>query len=261
MQMISSYLNAMWYLLQTDFKIFKQTIFDKIIDLCIWITTMTGVTVYLMPAFGLAPSYGNFMIAGLAASAGMFEQWSAAINLVSDLEGNNITSFYLTLPIPPRLIFVRNIISYAFNSLVLTIIVLPVCKLVAWHHIDFSHLHLGKFFIIFMLTNIFYGTFGLWLASMVKSLTKIGSVWMRYVYPLWFLGCFQYSFKVLHNLFPLFAYINYCNPMTYAMEGTRAAILGQEGFLNFWLCASMMIFFTLLLSVWGIWNMKKRLDF
>ena len=84
---------------------------------------------------------------------------------------------------------------------------------------------------------------------------------MRFVYPLWFLGGFQYSWQVLYDFSPLFAYVSLLNPVLYVMEGTRAAILGQEGSLNFWLCILMLIFFTLLCGWHALKQLKRQLDY
>lgn len=258
---IQSYFTTITALLETDFQIYKRTIKDKLIDVFIWIITILLVTAFLMPAFGLQKSYTIFTIAGLAASAGLFELFASVTNLISDFEGNNITSFYLTLPVPSWLIFIRSMIFYSFNTATLGILVLPISKLLLWNYFDLSHVSIVKFAIIYMLTNVFYAAFTVWTTSRVMSIEKIGSVWMRFVYPLWFLGGFQYSYKVLHSFNPILAYINLLNPMLYIMEGTRAAVLGQEGFLNFWLCAGTITGFIFICSWHGIVRLKRRLDF
>ncbi|MEX0939855.1 MAG: ABC transporter permease [Candidatus Babeliales bacterium] len=258
---ILSYCNTLYYLLLTDLKIFKRTIQDKIIDLLIWIVTVVLVTAYLMPAFGLEQSYSSFMIASLTASAGLFEMYTGVTNLITDFEGNNITSFYLILPIPTWLVFIRNILFYAFNNAVLGILVLPISKLLLWHQFDLSQFSLVKFLIIFSLTNIFYATFTIWITSRISSIEQIGSVWMRFVYPLWYLGGFQYSWQVLYNFNYFLGYLSLINPMIYIMEGTRATILGQEGSLPFWLCAFFLGLASIIFGWHGIIKMKRKLDF
>jgi hypothetical protein len=84
---------------------------------------------------------------------------------------------------------------------------------------------------------------------------------MRFVYPLWVFGGYQYSYAVLANKNPWFAYISLINPQLYIMEGMRAAILGQEGYLNFWLCAGMTFFFSIICGIHAIFKIKRRLDF
>jgi ABC-2 type transport system permease protein len=214
-----------------------------------------------MPSFGLSKDYGNFMLASLVASAGLFEAFPSIVNLISDFEGNNITSFYLTLPIPSWLVFVKHMIFYAFNLASMALWVLPLGKLLLFNRFSFAHFNFIQFCIIFILICFFYATFTIWTASKLMRMEKIQNLWMRFIFPLWFLGCYQYSFKVLHNVSPVLAYASFLNPMTYIMEGTRAAVLGQEQYLNFWFCAGALIFFIVLCGWRGIANMKKRLDF
>lgn len=258
---MQSYISLMGKLLQTDLEIFKQTIWDKLIDLFIWIVTMVLVTAYLMPSFGLTTAYTGFLIASLVVSAGLFELYASVTNLISDFDGNNITSYYLTLPMPSWLVFVEKMIFFTINTAAMGILVLPISKLLVWNSFDLSQFNLFKFIAIFMLGNIFYGAFTIWVTSRVPGIEKIGSVWMRFVYPLWFLGGFQYSWQVLYDKNPVLAYASLINPMMYAMEGGRAAILGQEGSLNFWLCASMLAVFTIVCTWYGLKQLKKRLDY
>lgn len=248
-------------LLRTDLELFKRTINDKLIDLCIWITTMVAVTAYLMPAFGLSPHYTGFLVASLVASAGLFELYTSATNLVSDFYGDNITSYYLTLPMPSWLAFLEKIIYYTINCSVIGIVVLPLSKLLAWNSFSFEQTSFPKFFLIFILSNLFYGAFTIWIASKVPGLEMIGSVWMRFVYPLWFLGGFQYSWNVLYEYNAPLAYLSLLNPIVYVMEGSRAAILGQAGSINFWICVLMLLLLTLLFGWHGMKLLKQKLDY
>jgi hypothetical protein len=45
------------------------------------------------------------------------------------------------------------------------------------------------------------------------------------------------------------------------MEGTRATMMGQAGYLNIWFCAGMLVVFTGLAFAHTISGLKKRLDF
>ncbi len=259
--MIRPYLPLMWKLLRTDLEIFTQTIWDKLIDLFIWIVTMVLVTTYLMPAFGLAADYTGFLVASLVVSAGLFELYASVTNLISDFEGGDITSYYLTLPMPSYLVFIEKMVYYTINTATMGILVLPISKLLAWNSLDLSKLSYGKFLLILMLSNVFYAAFTLWVTSRVKGMEQIGSVWMRFVYPLWFLGGFQYSWKVLYLFSPMLAYISLINPMIYVMEGARAAVLGQEGSLNYWVCVVMLFLFTILCTWHGLKRLRKQLDY
>ncbi len=248
-------------LLLTDLTILKQVIWDKLINLCIWVSSIALVFTYLMPLLGLGGTFSSFMLAGLCASAGLFDVFPSAVNFVSDLEGDQIISFYCTLPIPTWLVLMRSIIYYSINSAILMACVLPIGKILMWYHFDMSTIQFGKFAIMFVLTSLFYGAFTLMVASRVRKMEKIGNIWMRMVYPLWYVGCFQFSWYVLYNAFPSFAYFDLLNPLTYIMEGNRAAILGDDGYLPFCISVSVLLLFVALFMWQGIRSIKRRLDF
>jgi len=183
------------------------------------------------------------------------------MHLVSDFEGDRVVSFYATLPMPTYLVFIRFFVYYAFNAMTMCLFVLPICKGLFWSQLDLTRISIPKFLLAFLLVNLFYGAYTIWIASRVPTTQKIGNVWMRFVFPLWFLGAFQFSWKVLYSIFPLGACLNLLNPMVYVQEIMRSAILGAEGYLPFFASAGMLCFFICLFLAWGIARLKKRLDF
>lgn len=248
-------------LLKTDFLLFKRIFLDKIINLFIWIITMVGVNAYIMPVFGVTAEYGGFMLASIVACSGLFEVTPSVAQIISDLEGDRIIDYKLTLPIPSWLVFVESLVNYALSAAAMAIFILPVGKLLLWNMFSFSSVNIVQFIVIFILFNLFYGALTLWQASFVKSMASIENAWMRCIYPIWFLGCFQFSWNSLYQVSPLLAYLDLLNPMTYIAEGTRIAILGTESSLNFWVCAAMTLVFCIFAAVHGIKRLQKRLDF
>lgn len=248
-------------LLWTDLKIFSQMIKDKIINFLIWVITSAWVNTYLMSAFGVSQEYSTFMIAGFCATAGFFEIYPSVVQWVSDIEGDQIISYYLTLPIPAWLVLTRMIVFFAISSGALSLIVLPTCKLLAWNKFDIAALNIVEFSAIFIAMNIFYGAFTLLVTSYVKNMSSLGNVWMRFVYPIWFLGGFQYAWYTLYKTSPTFGFLALVNPMTYVMEAIRISILGPQGYLPFWPCVLIVIAFAILSAFVGIARLKKRLDF
>ncbi len=248
-------------LLKTDFMLFKQIFKDKTINLFIWIITMLGVNAYIMPAFGLTAEYGAFILASILASSGLFEVTPSVSQIISDLEGDRTIDYKLTLPIPSWLVFGEALVNYALSAAAMTILILPIGKLILWNIVSLSSINVVQFAIMFVLLNLFYGALTLWQASFVKNMASLENAWMRCIYPMWFLGCFQFSWDALYQVSPVLAYLNLANPMTYIAEGTRTAILGTESSLNFWVCAAMTLLFCVYGAVHGIKRLQKRLDF
>ncbi len=247
-------------LLLTDFFVFKQAIVGKIINVVIWIATTVTIATYIMPSFGLSKSYGPFLLAGSCASAGLFELFPSVVALVNDLNGDQTFFYHLTLPLPSWLLIVRHMLFNAFNAFFLTIIVLPMGKLLLWDKLVLSNIAWGKLLLIFVLQSLFYGAISIFIASFVPSMNHVRNIWARFIFPFWMLGGYQYSWTTMKSIAPQIATLSLLNPIIYIMEGTRAALLGQEGFLNFWLCAGVLATFTVLAGCASIMRLRRSLD-
>lgn len=256
-----SYFHVCKELICADLLCFKQTFLDKFIDVSIWVILTMVVTSYIMPYFGLSHDFGVFQLAGIVAAIGLFELYASAVEFVSDLEGNRCINYSLTLPIPSWLALISKATYYFIIYFILSVLMLPIGKLTLWNQFNLAQINYFKLFLSFIFQNIFYACFVLWIASIVDNMNKFGSVWARYIFPLWFMGGFQFSWMALHHVLPNVAYINLLNPMIYITEAMRISLLGQDGYLNFWLSLLAIAFFSALTLYVGIRNLKQRLDF
>jgi hypothetical protein len=258
---LGSYFSICKQLVYADLTVFKQTIVDKFIDVTIWVVLTMIVTSYIMPYFGLSRDFGVFQLGGIIAAIGLFELYSSVVEFVSDMEGNREINYRLTLPMPSWMVFLSKSIYFCIIYSVLSILMLPIGKLTLWAQFDLTKIDYFKFFIGVLCQNLFYSCFVLWCASIIANMNKMGSVWARYIFPMWFMGGFQFSWTALHHVLPLIAYVNLLNPMIYCTESMRVALLGQEGYINFWICIAAMIFFSTVCFMVGIGTLKRRLDF
>lgn len=257
-----SYFNVCKNLITIDLIIFKQMFMDKFIDLSIWVVLTTIVTAYIMPYFGLAGDFGVFQLGSLIAAAGLFEMGNSnTVELVSDFEGDRMIDFNLTLPIPSWLALVSKAGYYFIIYTILALLMLPIGKLCLWNQFNLASIHYPKLILAIFALSLFYACFALWISSKVPNMNKMGQVWMRFIFPMWFLGGFQFSWMASYKTIPSFAMINLINPMIYITEAARVALLGQEGFINFWLCLLAIVCFAGLSFYFGITSLKKRLDF
>ncbi len=257
--MFSTALKTFSALIERDMAVFWPGWKDRFINAFIWGGMTLLVFEYIMPSTGLQ-SYGKFIAVGNAASWGFFEVTENMSRLMADLEGDRSISYYLSLPIPQWAIFVRMAITNALQAMFISVFFLPLFKLMLGDGLPLDHFSWIKFLIIFLLIHLFYGFFSLFLASCIESLDKMGNVWMRIVFPLWYLGGYQFSWQALYTVSPAIAYCNLLNPIVYVMEGMRAAVLGQEGSLPFWGSVVALIFFTVVTGWIGICRLRKRLD-
>lgn len=257
---IKRYFNTCKNLVWADLCVFKQNVMTKAIDVGIWVVLTVIVTGYVMPYFGL-DNFGPFQLCGVIAAVGLFELYSCVVDLVADLEGDRVINYSLTLPIPSIYALISKSVYYCIIYAVLTILMLPlgyICLWNQWHLMDICYYKLA---LAILFQSIFYSCFVLWAASMVENMGKLGTVWSRYIFPMWFMGGFQFSWLALYSAMPYVAYLNVINPMIYITESTRAAMLGQSGYINFWICLVAIAAFSVLCLALGIRNLKKRLDF
>lgn len=256
-----SYFNIFKNLILSDFIILRKSFFNKFIDITIWVVLTIFVTGYIMPYFGLSDSFGVFQFGGVIAAVGLFELYISAVDLLVDFEGDRVIDYNLTLPIPSWLAIISKAGYYFILYLLLTLSILPIGKLLLWNQLDLMQIHYFKLLLAIIFQCLFYSCFVIWAASVIDNMSKLGMVWARFIFPMWFMGGFQFSWIALYHVLPIVAWINLLNPMIYITESTRVAILGQSDYLNFWMCLVAILFFSAICLAQGMRNLKKRLDY
>ena len=144
-----------YQMLRADFTVFKSAVKDKIINSLIYSSSFIIISAYILPKFGVEASYGVLMASGLVASVGTFEMFMAVVNLVSDINGDKIINFYLTLPIPSWLIFVRMVFYSALSCTILSIATLVASKVLLWNQFDLTGINWFKLSVIILFNTIF----------------------------------------------------------------------------------------------------------
>lgn len=253
--------NVFWQLLKTDLIVFKKDLIGTIIDGLIWSGIVVFVSAYILPFFGMAKEFGFFTLIGCVASWSLFEIWPSIATFIADIEGVKCIDYQITLPIPSWMVFIKRSLGYSLKAMVITCFIIPFGSLILWDKVNFTNFSFVRFIIIFITINLFSSVFGILLASLVENMNRIGKVWMRILFPMWFLGGAQFTWVMIYKLSPVFAYVSLCNPVLYAMEGIRSSVLGSEAYLPFWNCVAMLWFFTFLFGWIGIKRLEKRLDF
>ena len=252
--------SVFWQLIRRDLYLFRFDYLKAILNSMIWLFCVVVVSNYIMSAMGIRTGYGIFILIGSIASVSLFRCIHSMPVLLNDVGHDGPISYYLSLPIKQYMIFVRYAISFALKAAIITLSVIFLTKLCMWQVFDFTNLSLLKYLIIFFITHIFIGFFTLFLTAYTPDMSYFENIWARIIFPMWFLGCYQFDWMTLYQQIPLFAYINLLNPLTYIIEANRVVFLGQAGYLNFWLCCVMLILFTFVAAYLGIYKFIKRLD-
>jgi ABC-type multidrug transport system permease subunit len=248
------------YLIQRDLKNFLPNLVTKVINGYLWIFLTAFVAQHILTLEGMPKNYGLLIICANIMSWGMFEMRGQVNTLMADIKGFRTLDYFLTLPLSQWIIFVALACAASLRSIIVVVCIFPIAKILFWNELMLLSVAWGKFFAVFIVGNLMYGFAGLWLVSLAKDMGTISNIWMRIVFPLWLGGGYQFTWSMLKAASPVAAYISLLNPLVYAYEGVRGAVLGSEGYINFWYCVGALICFTLLSGYFGIKRLMKQLD-
>lgn len=248
------------YMLWRDIYVWRGTFLGKVLDSLVWAGTSIVISGFILPAFGITQKFGLLIWIGSVVTMGLFEAVYEAQDLVADREGNFHTGYLLTLPVPTVFVFIKIACSIALNSLILSLVMFPMGPLLLGGLVDLSQFDFVKCALMFVLMNLFFGFFALWIFSWAKNPVRFSTVRRRIVQPLWLFGGYQFTWFVFYNTFPRLAVINLFNPITYAFEGLRAAVFGPADFIPFWISCGALIVFTAVAAWWASVWLKRRLD-
>ncbi|MGZ6250425.1 MAG: ABC transporter permease [Candidatus Chromulinivorax sp.] len=252
-------LNVFYQLLLRDLKIFLYHAVDNYINTLCWVLLSISVYQFIMPCMGFVYA-GDFLLVGCVVSKAFFGVMDNVARMVSDLHENKSISYDMTLPINHTLLFIKIALSNAIYTCLLSALILPTGKLLLWNYIHFPYFNLGKFCIIVCTSSLFGGFFSLFIISITKNVSQIEDAWNGIIHPLFCLGGFNFTWKVMYSISPIMAYINLCNPVMYMFEGIRGATLDPAISISFWNCVSMLMIMSIIIGYFSINKLKKQLD-
>lgn len=248
-----------WALLHTDLKLLSSGLKDKVIDSFIWGSLTIVIMTYVMPEFGLK-NFGVFQAATIIISVIGFETYFQLYNLSSSIERRDHLFYLLTLPVPSWVIFLQKVVLFTINGIILSLMMIPIMKLFLGQEMNLQAISWGALFITIVVSSFFFACLAIFLLSLVQRADQVEHLFMRLIFPLWFLGGFQFSWKILYKLNPYLGYFGLLSPYTYANEAIRVTILGPANYLPFWLCIGVLSLSSLVLGACGYYTVKRKLD-
>lgn len=254
------YLKVFWQMLKSEFIVINKNVINEIIDVLIWVSFSAFVFSYIFPQLGMSKDFGALVLVGAIVSLNLFDIWGTATNIHSDIEGNRTLTYFFTLPIPSWTYFLQKAFAQTYKVSIMSLFIIPTGKIILQDRLDLSNFSFLKYFLMFVTINICFGLFAIFMVSIVANLKRINSVWVRVLFPLWFLGGAEFPWVKTVEVSKKLAYTLLANPILYGMEGIRAAALGQQQYLNYWICLGVLWIFGITFGAFGIKKMLKRLD-
>jgi ABC-2 type transport system permease protein len=179
----------------------------------------------VMTASGfMAQSYKNLLLPGIMAiSMVMSGVWAVAMPLISEFQFTREIEDRLLAPIEIGWLAVQKVVTGMIQALVAGLVVLPAAWLVMGAGVQLTPRHLVELLVIALLVALFSAAGGLALGCSIGQ-TQVGLMFSLVLAPMMMFGCAYYPWKAL-DPFPVLKYAVLVNPLVYASEGLRGALV------------------------------------
>ena len=180
---------------------------------------------------------------------------AVAMPLISEFQFSREIEDRLLAPIENSWLAVEKILAGMFQALAAGLVVIPGAW-VTMGSVNISYDHPVAFVGVCLLVALLAASGGLALGCSVGQ-TQIGLMFSLIMTPMLMFGCVYYPWSFLH-VFPEIQYMVLLNPVVYASEGLRGALVPQIPHIAGWITTSVLAFADILLVTIGIRKFKRK---
>jgi ABC-2 type transport system permease protein len=179
----------------------------------------------VLPKIGIASQgYGALLLPGIVALTVVTTAiQGVTLPLVLDLGFAREIDDRLLAPLPVELVAVEKVLFAAMRGIVAGAVIFPLAYLILGNEFQVRADAVGIIIVVMVLASFAGATLGLTIGTLVKP-EQIGLMFALILTPLLFTGCVQYPWSTL-SVLPWFQIVTLINPITYASEGLRAAMV------------------------------------
>ncbi len=211
----------------------------------------------VMVSSGYMPAiYKSLLLPGIMAISMIFTGvWAVAMPLISEFQFTHEIEDRLLAPIENSWLAIEKVFFGAMQAIVAGLAVIPA----AWLLLRPVELNLsspGMFIAITILVALLSACGGLALGCSVDQ-TKIGLMFSLVLTPMIFFGCTYYPWSALAS-FPILQRVVLVNPLVYASEGLRGALVPQFPHLPIVVVLLGLLSFDVLFLLLGLRQFRKK---
>ena len=212
----------------------------------------------VMVGSGYMPSYyKSLLLPGIIAITMVFTGiWAVAMPLIAEFQWTREIEDRLLAPIDISWIAIEKIIAGMIQALIAGLVVLPLAWIVLRPGVDIRIQAPLEFVAMMLLVALFSASGGLALGCSMNQ-QHVGLMFSMILTPMIFFGCTYYPWSAL-SVFPVLQKIVLLNPLVYASEGLRAALVPQAAHLSTVAILIALCFFDLLLLLLGLRQFEKK---
>lgn len=182
------------------------------------------------------------------------------IDFFFDLEKDRFVEYQLSMLSGTLVLFER----IAFSALLCFILVLPffpISMFLLGSRIDFSHTSWPLLAMHLFVSALFATSLNVFGLCFIQHSRQLGNLWTRLFRPMFMLGGFQVPRAAMARVSPVIDFLTYINPMVYVSEGIRSIVIGGPDFIDYSICAVVLVIASLVFMNLAFYYFKKRIDY
>jgi ABC-2 type transport system permease protein len=201
--------------------------------------------------------YKSLLLPGIIAISMVFTGvWAVAMPLIAEFQWTREIEDRLLAPIDISWIAIEKVVAGMIQALLAGLVVLPLAWIVLRPGVDIRIQQPLEFATMMVLVALFSACGGLALGCSMNQ-QHIGLMFSMILTPMIFFGCTYYPWSALAS-FPILKRAVLVNPLVYASEGLRAALVPQASHLSTTLILVALCFFDILLLFLGLRQFEKK---
>ena len=204
----------------------------------------------------MSTEYKALLLPGIIAlSMVMCGTWAVTMPLISEFQFTKEIEDRLLAPMDLEWLAIEKVVSGMIQALVAGLFVIP-CAWLVMGDVSLSGANVLLFIVIALLVSCLSSTLGLVLGCSVGQ-QQVGLMFSMVMAPMIFFGCTYYPWAALAK-FTILKYVVLINPLVYASEGFRSALVPQSQHLPVAAILAALCAFDLILLTFGLRQFKRK---
>ncbi len=205
----------------------------------------------------MPPAYKSLLLPGIMALSMIGTGiWAVAMPLIGEFQFTREIEDRLLAPMDISWLAIEKVVAGTVQALAAGLMVIPCAWLLLRPGVELNLRSPLLFAGVALLAALFSAVGGLALGCSIEQ-THIGLMFSLVVGPMIFFGCTYYPWSALQN-FPIMQKLVLINPLVYASEGLRGALVPQYPHLPLSAVMAGLVFFDVLLLAVGLRQFHKK---
>jgi ABC-2 type transport system permease protein len=204
----------------------------------------------------MTAQYKSLLLPGVIALAMVMSgTWAVTMPLISEFQFTKEIEDRLLAPMNIEWLAIEKVVSGMVQALVAGMVVIPTAWLVMGG-VSFQGAHFVRFAFIAVLVAGLSATLGLVLGCSIGQ-QHVGLMFSMVMAPMIFFGCTYYPWSALAK-FPVLQRVVLINPLVYASEGFRSALVPQSPHLALYAIIGALIAFDTAFLLFGLRQFRRK---